>query len=287
MTALDVDVVLTMGRRSDDRWYAAPSLDSEPAALIRRAQSTYQIAPYLGALRPLLVGSPEMRIAMSGLPCHVQAVRKLQQLDCPQGEWARSSIVFLVELACSSGTTPDGTRTLVEEVVGIPAKTVEEIRYRDGEYPGGIKIVASDGREHRLPFWRAVRHFAGAETHRCLSCGDWMSGVSDISVCDGDPNTFDASYVRPPADKHGQILVRSPTGSTVLEYAVASGLICEWPLSSQATNLGLARKRNRRAKYERNGGSIPTGPIPGYVESVEPQPDERFIPAPTSADGRG
>jgi coenzyme F420 hydrogenase subunit beta len=285
MTALDVDVVLTMGRRSDDRWRASPNLDSEPAALVRQAQSTYQIAPYLGALRPLFVGSPERRIAMSGLPCHVQAMRKLQRLDSPEGEWARSSVVFLIELACSSGTTPDGTRTLVEDVVGIPAETVVEIRYRDGNYPGGIKILASDGREHQLPFWRAVRHFADAKTHRCLSCGDWMSGVADISVCDGDPNIFEASLSRPAEEKHGQILVRSLTGSTVLEHAMASGLMRAWPLSAQATNLGLARKRNRRAQYEQSGATIPAGPIPGNVESIEPQPDDRFIPAPPAADG--
>jgi coenzyme F420-reducing hydrogenase beta subunit len=104
----------------------------------------------LGALRPLFVRSPESRIAMSGLPCHVQAIRKLQQLESPEGDWARLSVVFLIELACSSGTTPDGTRTLIEDVVGIPAETVAEIRYRDGDYPGGIKILASGGREHRL-----------------------------------------------------------------------------------------------------------------------------------------
>ncbi|MBV1855774.1 Coenzyme F420 hydrogenase/dehydrogenase, beta subunit C-terminal domain [Catellatospora sp. NEAU-YM18] len=280
MTALDVEAVLTMGRRPDDRWCASPTLDREPAALVRQAQSTYQIAPYLGALRPLRTSYPKTRIAMSALPCHVQAMRKLQQLDSPEGEWARSSVVLLIELACSSGTTPDGTRSLVEEVVGIPAETVVEIRYRDGAYPGGIKILASDGREHRLPFWRAVRHFADAKTHRCLSCGDWMSGVADVSVCDGDPNIFEASFSRPAADKHGQILVRTPAGSAVLQHAVANGLIRAWPLSAQATNLGLARKRNRRAQYELDGAAIPAGPIPGNVESIEPQPDDQFIPAP-------
>jgi coenzyme F420 hydrogenase subunit beta len=214
-------------------------------------------------------------------------MRKLQQLESPEGEWARSSVVFLIELACSSGTTPDGTRTLLENVVGVPAETVVDIRYRDGEYPGEIKVVTSEGHEHRLPFWRAVRHFAHAKTHRCLSCGDWMSGVADISVCDGDPNIFEASMSRPAEEKHGQILVRSPIGATVLEHAVASGLMRTWPISVEATNLGLARKRNRRARYERDGAHIPAGPIPGYVESIEPRPDDGFIPAPSSDDGAG
>jgi coenzyme F420 hydrogenase subunit beta len=287
MTALDIDVVLTMGRRSDDRWCASPNLDSEATALVNQAQSTYQVAPYLGALRPLFVGSPETRIAMSALPCHVQAMRKLQGLDSPEGEWARSSVVLIVELACSSGTTPDGTRTLIEDVVGLRADSVVEIRYRDGDYPGEILVRTTDGQEHRLPFWRAVRHFAGAKTHRCMSCGDWMSGVADISVCDGDPNIFEASASRPAHEKHGQILVRTASGSTVLAHAVATGLLRAWPTSAQATNLGLARKRNRRAQYERSAAAaIPAGPIPGYVEAVELQPDDAFIPAPPAVDSR-
>jgi coenzyme F420 hydrogenase subunit beta len=280
MTSLKVGAVLTMGRRSDHRWHAAPTLGSDPAALVEQAQSTYQIAPYLGILRPLFVRSPETRIAISGLPCHIQAIRKLQQLESPAGEWARTSVAFLIELACASGTTPEGTRTLIKDVAGIPEHTVEEIRYRDGDYPGGIKIVTSEGSEHRLSFRRAVQHFVHHKTHRCLSCGDWMSGLADISVCDGDPNVFEAGVSRPADEKHGQILVRTQTGSTVLGDAVESGLIRAWPVSAHATNLGLERKRNRRAGFERSGATVPSGPIPGYVEDIEPRSDDQFIPPP-------
>jgi coenzyme F420 hydrogenase subunit beta len=37
-----------------------------------------------------------------------------------------------------------------------------------------------------------------------------MSGVADISVCDGDPNFFEASLGRPAEEKHGQIIPAPP-----------------------------------------------------------------------------
>lgn len=289
---LGVDAVLTMGRAAGTAWRAAPSLSESAAELVETTQSTYQLAPYLGALRTVMRQRPESRVAMSGIACHVQGVRKLQTLDTEAGRWAREHVVFVVELACSSGTTPRGTEAMIEDLGGVAPDSVTRLRYREGEYPGNIRIWTDDGTRRDVQFWKAVRHFAGNKTHRCLSCGDWMSGLADVSVSDGDPNIFAASVtgtasVDGVAGKHGRVFVRTERGAEVLRHAVGSGVLETWPIDLVGMNLGLERKRNRRATYERSGQLIPAGPIPGFVEELEARPDEEFIaaPAPTLAAG--
>ena len=60
------------------------------------------------------------------------------------------------------------------------------------------------------------------KTHRCIVCGDWWSGLADISISDGDPNIYASSQsgARPPrqsivitrtAARRGDRASRGPT----------------------------------------------------------------------------
>lgn len=280
MVALGVDVTLSMGRDPDEPWRAAPALIRNPAELTETAQSTYQLAPYLGALRPVMEQEPDARVAMTGVACHIQALRKLQAMDTPAGRWARDQVVLAVEPACSSSTRPEGTAAVIRGRADVPLESVVRLRYREGEYPGEIGIRTEDGSEHRVAFWQAVRDFAGNKTYRCLSCGDWMSGLADVSVSDGDPNIFAASVGGGEQPKHGRAFVRTGAGARALAAGVAHGLLTHRPVDLAGLNLGLERKRNRRASYERSGRPTPMGPIPGHREELEIIPDERWIAAP-------
>ncbi|MGW7279639.1 Coenzyme F420 hydrogenase/dehydrogenase, beta subunit C-terminal domain [Streptomyces sp. NPDC054844] len=286
MSVLDVDVVLSMGRDPDEPWRAAPRLVREPSGLTDTAQSTYQLAPYLGALREVMEKSPEDTVALTGVACHIQAMRKLQAMDTEAGRWARDHVVLMLEPACSSSTRPEGTLAVIRERARVPVESVVRLRYREGDYPGDISVRTDDGEDHRVPFWQAVRDFAGSKTHRCLSCGDWMSGLADVSVSDGDPNIFAASVEGADQHKHGRVFVRTGAGAAAVAAASGHGLLAVSPVELKGLNLGLERKRNRRATYERSGTCIPLGPVPGHREEIEIVPDERWIAAPeTTAEG--
>lgn len=284
MAALDVDVVLSMGRDPDEPWRAAPALVRDPGQLTETAQSTYQLAPYLGALRQVMEQEPDARVAMTGVACHIQALRKLQAMDTAAGRWARDHVVLAIEPACSSSTRPEGTAAVIRDRAEVPLESVVRLRYREGEYPGDIRIRTDDGAEHQVAFWQAVRDFAGNKTYRCLSCGDWMSGLADVSVSDGDPNIFAASVGGGEQVKHGRVFIRTAAGAEAVSEGRARGLLTHSPVDLTGLNLGLERKRNRRASYERSGKPTPMGPIPGFREDLEIIPDERWIAAPTTTE---
>jgi coenzyme F420 hydrogenase subunit beta len=286
LLALGIDVVLCMGRDPAEPWRAAPALVRDPAKLLDRSQSTYQLTPYMGALRTLMLDDPDARVAMTGVACHIQAMRKLQAMDTPAGRWARDHVVLLIEPACSSNTRPEGTAALISDRAGLPLASVERLRYREGEYPGDIEIrTAAETRT--VQFSQAVRDFAGSKTYRCLACGDWMSGLADVSVSDGDPNIFSASIEHRQQDKHGRVFVRTAAGAEAVAAATACGIFTHRPVELVGLNLGLERKRNRRAAHEQSGRTIPHGPIPGHFEALpEIIPDERLLAGPEPEAGR-
>jgi coenzyme F420 hydrogenase subunit beta len=286
---LELDAILVMGREQNRGWRTAPVLCEDADQLVDYAQSSYQIAPYLGQLRQAMYPTPRS-VAIVGLACHMQAIRKLQTVDTQAGAWARQHIRFLVEIGCSSGTTPEGTRSLIEELLEERAEDVALVRYRTGDYPGEIAVDMKDGRRLTVPFWRAVKHFARNKTHRCLSCGDWISGLADVSVSDGDPNIFAASVgttADPDAAKHGRLFVRTPLGKRIVEAAVERGELEVWDIQLDGFNLGLERKRNRRASYERGALPFPDGPIPGFREQHDVVDDAMYLDPTTGGDLSG
>ncbi|MEI2385871.1 creatininase family protein [Breoghania sp. JC706] len=278
--------VLACGRESARPWRAQPVLCTNEDDLIACAQATYQLSPHLSALREVLQ-SPRSsaRIAVVGLACHIQAIRKLQRHPSQIGRRARQRIGGLIEIACSSNTLPKGTETFIEAEMGIALDNVANVKYRDNGYPGEFAVVTKSGTRRAEPVWRAIRHFKDFKTHRCLSCGDWLSGLADISICDGDPNIFissqDAGLRR---EKYGSIIVRTDLGARIVAQARESGRLEAWSSAvAEDLHLGLLRKRNRRAFYEGQQVAVPAGPIPDYHETISPIDDDALVANPAEA----
>jgi coenzyme F420 hydrogenase subunit beta len=276
---LGLDWVLVCGRDAQRPYRASPVLCRDPKSVHKYAQSTYQLSPYLVPLRTVLDAQEESPGAVVGLACHMQAIRGLQRLQSPIGERARQRIHFLIEIACSSNTLPSGTETLIAGDLQLALEDVADVLYRDGDpYPGAFTVVTRNGERHTLPLWRAVRHFKDHKTHRCLSCPDWLSGLADISVIDGDPNIFIASAQGGSEfQKTGTLLVRTARGAALLESAIAAGAIVAARTELLPDNLGLERKRSRRRYYESQKRPISAGPIPGHGDEDDVLDDETLL----------
>jgi coenzyme F420 hydrogenase subunit beta len=275
---LHLDYLVVAGRDPDRRWVAAPMACRTREELLSSTQSTYQLFAHLRVLKELRERDPMATLALAGLPCQVQALRKLQRMDGPVAEYARNNIKFVLEIACSSNTLRAGTEGLITDTLNLQFDEVEEVKFRDGDYPGDFVVHLKNKEKRRVELWKAVEHFKKYKTHRCLSCGDWMSGLADVSVCDGDPNIFKSSVLpNERLPKHGRMFVRTPLGQAVVDRAVEESLLEVWTGHVARMNLGLERKRNRRAHYERSGVPIPDAPIPGYREEHEPISDDRLL----------
>ncbi|EJC71119.1 coenzyme F420-reducing hydrogenase, beta subunit [Rhizobium leguminosarum bv. viciae WSM1455] len=277
---LGLDAILAVGRELERPGFAVGHLFETREDLLESCQSTYQLFPYLRILKRLLTDMNwEYRIAMVGLACHVQAIRKLQALDNELGARARARIAFVVEAACSSNTLPEGTDSLLRNEAGVSLDRVKSLRYRAGLYPGEIAAETADGEIVTIAFWKAVHEFKRFKTHRCLSCGDWFSGLADVAICDGDPNIFKTSLIGGGGLKYGTVLPRTDVGMEVIRWGVEAGRLVVWPTKIENENLGCERKRHRRGGYELSAMPIPEGPIPGYRDHFDILDDDDLLSA--------
>jgi coenzyme F420 hydrogenase subunit beta len=251
------DAVIVVGRDVDRPWVPKALITDSEDEVIRCGQTSYCLTPNLQLLR-----DPRYRrIALVGVPCEIQAVRKMQTL-VPLPEVAEK-IVLTVEIACASSTKLAGTEFLITEKLGIPLEDVVEMRYRDGEYPGEFAVRTRDGQRKTLPFFEVVDEFKRFKTHRCLVCGDWWSGIADVSISDGDPNIYATSQsgARPP--RHSIVMTRTKEGESAVQAAVQLGLATVTPRTFVSEeNLGLQRKRFRYASFaEAMPDRVPTPPV--------------------------
>ena len=107
------DAVIVVGRDANRPWVPQALITDSEDEVIRCGQTSYCLTPNLQLLR-----DPRFkRIALVGVPCEMQAVRKMQNL-VPLPEVAEK-VVLAVEIACASSTKLAGTEFLITEKLGI------------------------------------------------------------------------------------------------------------------------------------------------------------------------
>jgi coenzyme F420 hydrogenase subunit beta len=286
------DAVIVVGRDADRPWVPKALITDSEDEVIRCGQTSYCLTPNLQ-----LLSDPRFkRIAMIGVPCEVQAVRKMQNI-VPPPEVAEK-VVLTVEIACASSTQLTGTEFLITEKLGLPLDAVAEMRYREGEYPGEFTVTTRSGERHSLPFFEVVDEFKRHKTHRCLVCADWWSGLADVSISDGDPNIYASSQSGAKPPRQSIVMTRTAQGEKIVQAAVQLGLATVRSRAFIAEdNLGLQRKRFRYASFaEAMPNRVPTPPV-DYTETEALLSDSEVIDrmsyhmrigaAPTAGAGRG
>ena len=251
------DAVIVVGRDANRPWVPAALITDSEDEVIRCGQTSYCLTPNLQLLR-----DPRYkRIALVGVPCEVQAVRKMQNL-VPLPEVAEK-VVLAVEIACASSTKLAGTEFLITEKLGIPLRDVTEMRYRQGEYPGEFTVTTRDGQQRSAPFFEVVDEFKRHKTHRCLVCADWWSGLADVSISDGDPNIYASSQSGAKPPRQSIVMTRTAQGEKIVQAAVQLGLATVRARAFiSEDNLGLQRKRFRYASFAKAmPNRVPTPPV--------------------------
>lgn len=252
-----IDAALVVGRDVDRPWVPVPRIVTTEAELLECAQASYAITPNLQLLRD----TPHERIGVVGLACQMLAVNRMRAM--PQPPTPVEKVALLIEIACSSNTSLDGTRHLIEDRLNLPVADVTRMKYREGPYPGNFTVSDAANRSHSLPFHELVVAFKDFKPFRCEACPDWWSGLADISISDGDPNIFRTSRNQGEAVKNSLVMTRTSGGEDLVALAVSRGeLEAETTVFEAEKNLGLQRKINRFRKYrQRFPDRVPVAPL--------------------------
>ncbi len=161
--------------------------------LMRRSKSRYHRVPLLKALK--LVKN-EKKLAIVGLPCHIQAVRKLQE------EGYAKEVKLLLGLYCGMNQTYEATKFLLK------GKKINKIEYRHS-WLGGLRAETDKGVVELSKDFSDVTNYMFMP-RRCMVCYDFTNEFADIS--------FGDAWSKKPS-KYGwnEIIIRSKLGEKILD----------------------------------------------------------------------
>jgi len=177
-----IDGALVTRMKKDKPLEPEPFIARTKDEIIEAAKSKYCPVPANMALKEILKAKEGERFAVVGLPCHIQGVRKAEQVSAK----LRERVVLRLGLVCNHTPTFLATEYLLQRL-GIPKVQVTKISYRGDGWPGQMTIVAKDST-------KAIPHFAelywGITFQkffypvRCTTCFDKVSELADISFMD-------------------------------------------------------------------------------------------------------
>ena len=181
-------------------------------------QSKYIPVPLNAGLKSIL-DNPDKKYAMTALPCHLHGLRLLERL-VPH---LKDQIVLRIGLLCGFNPTLNSTKYLLNRA-GVPDNKfndIQKIKYRDGDWPCGFRVLMKDGSDHFLyPIKEFLYSHYVFERQRCAMCRDHSAELADISV--GDEWRLD---IKNSAEGWSFIIPRTPIGQTILNQMVDQGHI--------------------------------------------------------------
>lgn len=225
--------------------------------------SVYHPADFGASLPELIQG--EERFAFVGLPCEVAG---LEMLKRRRPKLAFRHVISL-GLFCGGINSFSGIGYYLENW-GIPIQDVAEINYRNGDWPGDIRLTRkSSGNVQQLPRirgntrWKILRYIIGFQGYwmleRCRICPDQMSDFADIAV--GDPHL--PRFRKGDKRGYSALVARSDRGEQLVREMEARGVLGTEPLSrdelvtSQSYTLDNRRQVEVYKRIARFFGMVP------------------------------
>jgi len=172
-----IDGALVTRMRRDQPLRPEPFIARAKEEILMAAGSKYCPVAADAILDEVLKG--EGRIAVVGLPCHIQGLRKAEQC-VPQ---LRKHIRYRISLACSLNYSFRGTERFLRSL-GIARQDVQALQYRGRGWPGSMWIRLKDGTERTVPLAEYYRQLGPYSLRRCTLCSDMLGELSDLSCGD-------------------------------------------------------------------------------------------------------
>lgn len=155
------------------------------------------------------------KVAVVGLPCHIQTIRKIEK----KLSWVNDKVIFHIGLFCS-GTKDSHAINYLLKTNNFELNGIKQFAYRDDGCLGYVKTVYED-KNIKIPYVQAYSKLHSYfKPERCLNCIDHFAYLADLSI--GDINCEPYSE-----DKIGSnsVIVRSKKALDVFNEAVKSNCL--------------------------------------------------------------
>jgi coenzyme F420 hydrogenase subunit beta len=147
--------------------------------IIEASKSKYCPVPANTGLKKILESKNGEKFAVVGLPCHIQGVRKAEQID----KTLRDKIVLHIGLFCNHTPNFLGTELYLKKV-NVKKDEVIKLDYRGDGWPGFMSVYQKDGSTKNFTnYWSFASSYL-FYPERCLMCNDGICELADISFGD-------------------------------------------------------------------------------------------------------
>ena len=204
--ALDIGLLDAVVTVTEDLWTLKPHsmIITRSEALIAKAGSRYNWwVPLISSLKEAVVKKKYRNIAVVGVPCVVQAVRKMLETDNQLVGPYKKSIRFVLGLFCTESFDYD--KLVVGKLKSEYA--LEPMKVCRIDVKGKLEITCNDGTQYVIP----LADLQDTVRVGCSVCTDFTALKADISAGSvGSPEGYTT------------IIVRTLVGQYLLDSAVAN-----------------------------------------------------------------
>lgn len=232
-----VDYTVGAFRSSENPWRPEPAIMKSREQLLRSAGTKCSPSASLSGVTEAALGYPDSKLAFVGLPCQIQALRRV--LTSPQGPRKfGESVHVALGLFCNNSyhynkLAVDYLKT--QRQISLQAITKMRLDSKDDRFRvyEGEKTVVDNSAKEIEPY------LLGA----CSKCNDFTSELADVSV-----GAHGAS------EGWCTVLVRTETGERLFKSAIENGIIEAKPLAGMEGGLSgiletASKKKKREARY--------------------------------------
>jgi coenzyme F420 hydrogenase subunit beta len=195
-------------------WRPRTFIATQPSELRDAAQSKYVITSVNEILGEIQRFPGDL--AYVGLPCQVHSLRKLQQAGDP----AVRRVKWVLGPYCGNTLHFSSIRSLLAAYGVRDYREIASLRFRDGEWPGHLRIRLHSGRLLEMPKFHANYLIPFHIMKRCLWCTDLTNEFTDISGGDAWSPVYEAR-----GKGFSLVLGRSERGIACLRDMAAAGRI--------------------------------------------------------------
>jgi len=182
----------------------------------------------------------DKRYAVVLLGCHMRSLRLMER----RMKQLRQTVVLRIGLICGYCSGFKGLLDQAEDW-GLPDRQgIQRIDYREGKWPGNVRIQASPGFDRRTLIYNFLGRLPFTTNQRCMICSDLMNETADVTV--GDAWLRELTQRK---DEGWSVLaIRNPAVKEMVMSAHRDGALHLQPIDTPT----FVRSQEKPMRYKKN-----------------------------------